>query len=724
MSKHMVTSVVDKWLSRFFDETNNWPLSEAQKKNYPDRFKDSLGIMLEQTLEESLPAILPRWQEHNNKHLFYIVANDFRQLGELRGIVRSVFGETYLSYSQIIIKLADDEKEELLLQKYPCGFLRLEVHDCFNIKEEVIAQLMTSLNEILSRYLEKPLFRSTVKRPTARILRDFQNAINFGDGTSALTLKKELQSRKLLSPMNLISLELQALATSNLWPDILSDKSRLRDVLSSDTSWRVKSIILRALRVTSLDSSIIESHASVEVVSKYADLQQIFFKSPNLPHESIYDEEWVCWSIGATAFGFDGVYTTLPERFINNGWAQQLKNWVSPDAALGGDDLLVLDKELLGEPSIDLAWSMLQESLNASMDEQKAVYGVISNYPEDIVDSLLADEDKAFIWAHFIGRYEQKCSLSGWSDVLKEINKNTPLEEIQEELGGCIVKWGIKEWDNKILQSLIQNENTSAMRDILPQILSWLHSHSISISKDNSLEILLSLASDDARSPQDIVLCGDLIRGLTNLPLLPEEYIDALDYVQEVWGGDIGAVSLYAVNYYLDLIDVIADAACVVPDRREKLWNIFQEFLIKQWTKLDEAQKLSVVKLAEDLTGTSTQFPSVYDDQEFEVPRKFIDLSGHQLAIYSLTEGAGRRAKSVISNKYPGLGIILNHDKTATSSLINLADKADYFVFAAKSAAHQAFYPVADRRKDLIYPGGKGSTSIIRAFVEYIDGAL
>ena len=723
MSNHMVNSMVDKWLSKFFDETNRWPLSEAQKKNYPVRFKTSLGIMLEPILEEGLPVILPRWKE-NNKHLFYIVAHDFRQLGELRSIVRAVFGETYFSYSQSIIKVADDDTEELLLQKYPSGFLRLVVHDCFNINEDIVAELMDSLNNMLLRYCEKPLFRSAIKRPTARILRDFQNAINFSDGKSALTLKDELKSRKLLSPMNLVSLELQALAASNLWMEILSDKKRLHDVLGSDTSWRVRSIILRALRVTGLDPNFIESHDSVEVVSKYADLQQIFFKSPNLPHESIYDEEWVCWSIGATAFGFDGVYTTLPERFINNGWIQQLKNWVSPDVAVGVSDILVLDKELLSEPSIDLAWSMLQQSLNASMDEQKAVYGVISNYPEDIIDSLLADEDKAFIWAHFIGRYEQKCSLSGWSDVLKEINKNTPLEEIQEELGGCIVKWGIKEWDNKILQSLIQNENTSAMRDLLPQILSWLDSHSISIPKVNSLEILLSLASDDARSPQDIVLCGDLIRGLTNSPLVSEEYIDALDYVQEVWDGDIGAESRGAINYYLDLIDVIADAACVVPDRRAKLWNTFQEFLIKQWTKLDEAQKLSVVKLAEDLTGTSTQFPSVYDYQELEVSKKPIDLSGHQLAIYSLTEGAGRRAKSVISNKYPGLGIVLNHDKTATSSLMNLADTADYFVFAAKSAAHQAFYPVSDRRKDLIYPDGKGSTSIVRAFVEYVDSSL
>ena len=60
---------------------------------------------------------------------------------------------------------------------------------------------------------------------------------------------------------------------------------------------------------------------------------------------------------------------------------------------------------------------------------------------------------------------------------------------------------------------------------------------------------------------------------------------------------------------------------------------------------------------------------SIYEYQELELSKKPIDLSGHQLAIYSLTEGAGRRAKSVISNKYPGLGIILNHDCNLSSIL-------------------------------------------------------
>ena len=722
MNKHMVTSVNNKWFSNFFDDKNVWSLPENPEKNYPACFEDSLSIMLEHAQDERLPAILPRWKL-NNKHFFYIVAFDFRQLGELNRIVQAVFGETYLAYSQVIISHADDDLETLLLQQHPIGFLRLQVQDRFSDDVIKITELMVNLNNIVIRYRDRPLFRSAVKRPTARILRDFRNSINFGDGIAAEGFKKELASRKLLSPLNLISLELQALATSGRWADILSDKKRLNDVIKTESSWRVNLIILRALRVNTIAPVTIESHSSIDVVTQNDHLQSLFFKSPYLPHDSKYDEEWMCWSIGATAFGFDSVTINLPKQLINNGWDHKLKEWVSPSAIT--DDRVSVETAALDliNPSIDSAWNLLKTAFDVDKKKKKEIYGVLSKYPKNIIDALESDENRAFIWEH-LKKAHGKFVLNHWNDVLVAINKNIPLEEIQEELDECMFNWGKRDWDEIILSSLIQNERTEAMRDLLPQILSWLYSHSISISKNNSLIILLSLASDEARSPQDIVLCGDLIRNLTECSLLASDYTHALDCLQEVWDGDNGAKRRGAVNYYLDVIDVLADAACGDLDRRVKLWNVFQEFLIKQWEKLDEAQKLSAVKLAEDLIGTSKQFPSIYINQEPEDSRETINLSGKQLAIYSLTEGAGRRAASVIGKKYPGLAVVLNNDKTATSSLLNLADKASFFVFAAKSAAHQAFYPVSDRRKDLIYPDGKGSTSIIRAFVEYVDSSL
>jgi len=101
-----------------------------------------------------------------------------------------------------------------------------------------------------------------------------------------------------------------------------------------------------------------------------------------------------------------------------------------------------------------------------------------------------------------------------------------------------------------------------------------------------------------------------------------------------------------------------------------------------------------------------------------------VDLSGQKLGIYTLTEGAGRRAKNVLAELFPGLNVELNHDKVATSALDNLAKTADYFVFTDKSAAHQAYYRVKDLRgDDLLYPSGKGSSSIITKFIAVVGQA-
>ena len=78
------------------------------------------------------------------------------------------------------------------------------------------------------------------------------------------------------------------------------------------------------------------------------------------------------------------------------------------------------------------------------------------------------------------------------------------------------------------------------------------------------------------------------------------------------------------------------------------------------------------------------------------------------------------RAKDMLENLFDGLLIYLNHDHVATPALENLAEKAEYFVFAAKSAKHQAFYAVTNIRSDIIYPQGKGASSIVREFVSQV----
>jgi hypothetical protein len=53
--------------------------------------------------------------------------------------------------------------------------------------------------------------------------------------------------------------------------------------------------------------------------------------------------------------------------------------------------------------------------------------------------------------------------------------------------------------------------------------------------------------------------------------------------------------------------------------------------------------------------------------------------------------------------------------------LENLAKKADYFIFSTNSAKHEAFYAVTKIRNNIIYPDGKGASSIVRGFVARVN---
>ena len=94
------------------------------------------------------------------------------------------------------------------------------------------------------------------------------------------------------------------------------------------------------------------------------------------------------------------------------------------------------------------------------------------------------------------------------------------------------------------------------------------------------------------------------------------------------------------------------------------------------------------------------------------------------IGIYTLTEGAGHRAKEILQALYPKSVVEVNNDPVSTDRLISLAKSADVFVFAWKSSKHQAFYCVKQARQgqDIIMPDGKGSASILSAVMEKITG--
>src|SRR6266446_7060227 len=87
-------------------------------------------------------------------------------------------------------------------------------------------------------------------------------------------------------------------------------------------------------------------------------------------------------------------------------------------------------------------------------------------------------------------------------------------------------------------------------------------------------------------------------------------------------------------------------------------------------------------------------------------------LRGRRVAIYTLTESAGRQARSILADVAPEATVELNHDHVGTRALSALAAGADIFIVAWTSAKHAAVDFVRSRRgtKPLLYATGRGAS--------------
>lgn len=96
-------------------------------------------------------------------------------------------------------------------------------------------------------------------------------------------------------------------------------------------------------------------------------------------------------------------------------------------------------------------------------------------------------------------------------------------------------------------------------------------------------------------------------------------------------------------------------------------------------------------------------------------PAQFV---GRVVALYTLTESAGRQAQEALEDAFPGVRVELSSDHVCTPRLRSLAREADLFVLAAASAKHAATDCVQRHRPaslPVAYASGRGASSIVRA---------
>ncbi|RZK98247.1 MAG: hypothetical protein EOO89_32410 [Pedobacter sp.] len=127
--------------------------------------------------------------------------------------------------------------------------------------------------------------------------------------------------------------------------------------------------------------------------------------------------------------------------------------------------------------------------------------------------------------------------------------------------------------------------------------------------------------------------------------------------------------------------------------------------------------------LCEFIGENSLAFPEEGVDVEEEVA--VWNVFNHKtIGVYTLTEHAARRVERFLSELKLDISCYVNHDHAGTVALKEMVKKSDVLVVASSSAKHAATNVIMQCKgnKPILYPAGKGSSSIISVLRDYATG--
>jgi len=228
------------------------------------------------------------------------------------------------------------------------------------------------------------------------------------------------------------------------------------------------------------------------------------------------------------------------------------------------------------------------------------------------------------------------------------------------------------------------------------------------------------LALGDSFSAEDWNTMETLISASLEAGVSKVEYVNLFESLNLVWSTQ-GSVA--HLDWALDALELLTMHAVLDTDALASFYSSVLSRIAVDSRKV-RADQWEIFRLLSGDLGFSSDYeaikPEIREAHDAEIS---VDLSGKFIAIYTLTESAGVRAKAVIESMFPTAKVRVSNDCGGSEKLKVLARDSDYCVVSTRSAKHAATeFIKANRPKeslDLIYPTGKGSSSIVSALLEF-----
>tara|TARA_Y100000588_G_scaffold324439_1_gene357587 strand:- start:1315 stop:3036 length:1722 start_codon:yes stop_codon:yes gene_type:complete len=566
-----------------------------------------------------------------------------------------------------------------------------------------------------------------------------------------------------LTSENLKFLEVRLLAGLGLWHEIVVESNRLRELTDFPLPPRVVRDVSEAFYrfyVQSFDENGgLEACLEELRASSVARLDKLFARRHNIQHPAVIKvfllrellQDPIDLVYAETLFTALGSHSTTPLVRELSGFLEARKATsgeadlrTEADTAFADGDYdraMVLylrvpaDLKSIRSMIACARFSADEKSARAVLDFVSAQSGVALD--EKIVNALNALEDQAepIPKLRTLPDSEETPTsneTSGWLDWARWVVEGADQQEAVSILRRHSDAWSVEalcQDPEKIgdFAGLLGNATGNAEQtfkvafdEIFQNFLLDLEDPPLSL-KPLYQDLLFILGTSSSLSGSDLSVAMQLTSSLLSFGLTQKEYGEVIDHLNDLFESE---KALSSLDWALDLVEGLVLERCQDEEARLRFFTNVSLFAQQFAHRIPESQRRAFGTLYRDF---EIEMPAVLKEsaevaQDDDLENVSERLAGKRIAIYTLTEPAGKRARDTLRELAPESEIILNSDHDCSRGLSALAKSADIFVFAWKSSKHQAFYCVKDHRPKelpLLQPLGKGSASIIREVLEY-----
>lgn len=661
-------------------------------------------------------GLVPVLETAGDLRVYALTAND-REWRQVRPLLLSFAGPTLTSFTGLAVDLRTGHPvEDLIRTANPAHVGVLELPENATTR----AQALRALSRLHETWNRAPKLDGKPTEPTSWLLADFQDQINVGRREAAAAVIERLRSELRLDALNLQFLEIQLFAAFLDWAGIVG-MPQLPQLCAARRPPSITTAVLHALYEVLLADAISSrdlARSKLAYEERCRAIVQPLLVAP--PPTGITNG-------GLTVFAMEAILDgNRPDIALALKGREASIGWLAPHVI----GIETVEPPRAAATAVDAARSAVVEAdaTNSLAAINAALARLAALSKQELRNLKLAEPFKSVLREFASNDDLPVVGPSNWVEWFQRAG-DPDFDDALEVARQGKDEWPIGDHEadaasiRKFAEALerVHADPLAGARaaDALPLVVAWLRRDPEyprpAFAAIYSL-LLTLFALSHRRGRRIYESSGLLVGALLATGLSDKAYRDLLGDVDELLGEGIGTESLY---WLLDVLEDTLSFPASSAGTRESFWLNSLAKIQPLRSRLTGLQRASIAGLAQSL-GWQDSFGEIVSQPT--VGTREVLASGLKIAIYTLTESAGRQAKAALEEIFPSVSVDCSADHGGNPRLKALAENADIFVVTTMSAKHAATEFIRDHRggRPLLFAQGRGFTSILRAIDDHV----